>query len=120
MLPAGTAVTIAYAAVHQRPELYPEPTRFRPERFLERKFGPFEFLPFGGGNRRCLGAAFAVYEMKIVLAELIRHHRFRLSGTLPERTVLRNVTLGPASGVPMVLEQRTGRSGMNSQALRPV
>ena len=106
LLPAGTGVTIAYATVHQRPELYPEPTQFRPERFLERKFGPFEFLPFGGGNRRCIGAAFAMYEIKLVLAELLRHYRFRLVDGAPERAVLRNVTLGPAKGVPMVLESK--------------
>lgn len=102
-LPAGSGVTIAYAAVHRRADLYPEPTQFRPERFIERKYGPFEFLPFGGGNRRCLGAAFAMYEIKLVLAELLRHHRFRLSASSPERTVLRSVTLGPADGVPMVI-----------------
>ena len=92
--------------MHQRPELYPEPTQFRPERFLERKFGPFEFLPFGGGNRRCIGAAFAMYEIKLVLAELLRHYRFRLVDGAPERAVLRNVTLGPAKGVPMMLESK--------------
>jgi cytochrome P450 len=105
-LPAGAGVTIAFGAVHQRPELYPEPTMFRPDRFLERKFSPFEYLPFGGGNRRCIGAAFAMYEIRIVLAELLRRFRFRYSGSAPERTVLRGVTLGPASGVPMVLEPR--------------
>ena len=102
-LPAGSGVTIAYASVHQRADLYPEPTHFRPERFIERKYGPFEFLPFGGGNRRCLGAAFAMYEIKLVLAELLRRHRFRLSVSAPERTVLRSVTLGPADGVPMMI-----------------
>lgn len=104
LLPAGSGVTIAYATVHQRPDLYPEPTRFRPERFLERKYGPFEFLPFGGGNRRCIGAAFAMYEIKLVLAELLRRRRFKLVDAGPERTALRGVTLGPAAGVPMMLD----------------
>jgi cytochrome P450 len=109
LLPAGSGVTIAFGAVHQRPELYPGPTVFRPERFLERKFGPFEFVPFGGGNRRCIGAAFAMYEIKLVLAELVRRYRFRLAGDAPELTVLRGVTLGPANGVPMVLEGAISR-----------
>ena len=70
-LPAGVAVSPAAALLHQREELYPEPTAWRPERFLDRKFSPFEFLPFGGGHRRCIGAAFALYEMKIVLAAVL-------------------------------------------------
>ena len=68
-LPAGTAIMASVIMVHNREDLYPEPTRFRPARFLERKFTPFEHIPFGGGARRCLGAAFALYELKIVLAD---------------------------------------------------
>ena len=60
------------------PDLYPEPEAFRPERFLERKFAPHEYLPFGGGARRCIGAAFGLYEMKVVLGTLLARHRFTL------------------------------------------
>ncbi|NEP43370.1 MAG: cytochrome P450, partial [Okeania sp. SIO2H7] len=57
--------------VHRREDLYPEPKQFKPERFLERQFSPFEFLPFGGGDRRCIGAALAQFEMKLVLATIL-------------------------------------------------
>jgi cytochrome P450 family 110 len=56
--------------LHQRPDVYPEPKQFKPERFLERQFSPFEYLPFGGSNRRCIGMAFAQFEMKLVLAAI--------------------------------------------------
>ena len=67
-LPAMVIVAPAIYLVHRRPSLYPEPARFNPDRFLTFKPAPWEWLPFGGGLRRCIGAAFAVYEMKMVLA----------------------------------------------------
>jgi cytochrome P450 family 110 len=77
-LPAGVGVATLATLVHMREELYPDPRSFRPERFFERAYSAFEFVPFGGGSHRCLGANFAMYEMKIVLATLLRHHVFRL------------------------------------------
>ena len=71
-VPAGEGINASPLLLHMREDLYPEPERFRPERFLERKFSPFEYIPFGGGSRRCLGAAFALYEMKIVIGTLLR------------------------------------------------
>lgn len=103
-LPAGTGIMAAICAVHMDPVLYPEPERFRPERFLERKFTPFEYLPFGGGARRCIGAAFAQYEMRIVLGALLAAHRFSLASPEPERPVRRNITIGPGGGVGLVYE----------------
>ena len=100
-IPAGMGVMAAIVLVHNNPALYPEPEVFRPERFLERKFTPFEYLPFGGGARRCLGAAFALYEMKIVLGTLLAAHRFQVLSAEPPRVVRRNVTLGPAEGAPL-------------------
>ena len=78
-LPAGLSVGINIVALHRRPDLYPDPDQFSPDRFLGRDYGPFEYLPFGGGSRRCLGAAFAVYEMKLVLATVLRAHALELT-----------------------------------------
>lgn len=104
-LPAGTGVMAAICLAHASPELYPEPERFRPERFLERKYSPFEYLPFGGGARRCIGAAFAQYEMRVVLGSLWAAHRFRTAPAAPEeRPARRNITLGPKHGVELVYE----------------
>jgi cytochrome P450 len=105
-LPAGVQVGVGIGLVHGREDLYPEPARFRPERFLERKFSPFEFLPFGGGTRRCLGAAFALYEMKIVLATILHHHRLTLLEPGPVRHVLRSGSLGAETGIRMRLDGR--------------
>jgi cytochrome P450 len=101
-LPAGLGVGVSILSVHRREELYPEPEAFRPERFLERSFAPYEFLPFGGGARRCLGAAFASYEMKIVLGSILQTARLRSAETRPVRVVARNTVVGPGSGVRMV------------------
>jgi cytochrome P450 family 110 len=103
-LPAGTAVMASVITVHNREELYPEPARFRPSRFLERQFTPFEHIPFGGGARRCIGAAFALYEMKVVLATLLRSHRLRLVSSASVKPSRRGVTMGPAGGIPMIYE----------------
>lgn len=100
-LPAGMLVGIGVLEVHRRPDLYPEPEAFRPERFLERSFSPFEFLPFGGGARRCIGAAFAMYEMKLVLATALRRLDLRLLSDAPYRVALRNTTVGPREEIWM-------------------
>ena len=99
-------VDAATTLVHRREELYPEPDLFRPERFLERRFGPFEFIPFGGGHRRCIGAAFATYELKIVLATFLRHAHLELAEPGEVQPARRNVVLGPATGVRMRLRER--------------
>lgn len=105
-LPAGVFVAAIASLAHQREEVFPEPKLFRPERFLGKTFSPFEYMPFGGGARRCLGAAFAMYEMKIVLATLLQRYRLKLCEDKPVRHTLRSITFGPEGGVRMELEER--------------
>jgi cytochrome P450 len=105
-VPAGLNVGFCPAIVHRHPDVYPDPDTFKPERWLARKFTPFEFIPFGGGLRRCIGAAFALYEMKLVLAALLPTHRFSLLDDREIRPQRRNLTLGPRGGIRMVLIDR--------------
>jgi len=105
-IPGGVQVAVGIQLVHAREDLYPDAGRFRPERFLERKFTPFEFLPFGCGARRCLGATFALYEMKVVLATILRGYRLTLLDTGPVRHVARSITLGSETGIRMRVEVR--------------
>ncbi len=97
------AVSASILGVHRDPALYPEPEVFRPERFLERKFGPHELLPFGGGHRRCIGAAFAGFELRVVLGTLLREFEVALRNPQAPRPVRRNVTLAPEGGVPVTV-----------------
>jgi cytochrome P450 len=104
VLPAGTGVAAAIGVAHFREETYPEPLRFAPERFLERKLSPFEYLPFGGGARRCLGAAMAAYELRLVLGTLVSRFRLRLASPRVDRGKIRAANVGPAHGVKMVVQ----------------
>lgn len=103
-IPEGTVLAASIMMLHQNEKLYPQPNEFRPERFLERKFSPYEFIPFGGGPRRCIGAAFALYEMKIALVTLLRRYHFRLVKDAPVNYVQRGLTMGPKGGIEMVME----------------
>ena len=105
-IPAGEGINPSPLLLHMREDIFPEPERFRPERFLERKYSPFEYIPFGGGARRCLGSAFAMYEMKIVIGTLLRKYRLRAVSNKPIAFVRRGLTLGPRGGVPMMMVDR--------------
>jgi len=111
-LPAGADVTPAIWLTHTRSDLYEEPLRFRPERFLGDGPETYSWIPFGGGVRRCLGAAFAEFEMRIVLAEVVG--RCRLEATeAPERVARRNVTLSPRHGTrARLLDRDPARSAV--------
>jgi cytochrome P450 family 110 len=98
-VPADTPVMGCIYLTHHRPDLYPEPDSFKPERFLDRQYSPYEFYPFGGGARRCIGMALAQQELKLVLVEVLRNCQLELTGKLPIAPVRRGVTLGPQGGI---------------------
>jgi cytochrome P450 len=114
-LDAGGVVAPSIYLVHRRPALYPDPERFRPERFLGWKPSPWEFLPFGGGLRRCIGATFAIYEMKMVLAALLPRVEMRLDAKRVP-TVRRGVTIMPGGGLPVVVTARRSRGSAAPRA----
>ena len=101
VIPEGTPLGVLIEGIHRDPAIYPDPSEYRPERFLERKFSPTEFLPFGGGNRRCLGAAFSEHEARIFLAALLDRVVLEPRSSTPSKRVRRNVTMGPDDGVPL-------------------
>jgi cytochrome P450 len=103
-LAAGDTMGVAVPLLHSDPGVWAEPERFRPERFLERRYGPFEFAPFGGGHRRCVGASLADYELRIVLATILGRVRLRLAprfarGRTP-LSVPHNIATGPRRSIP--------------------
>lgn len=108
-LESGTPVLVSIYLIHHRPDLYLDPRRFDPDRFLRQKFGLHEWLPFGGGIRRCIGLSFALYEMKMILATILARAELRLP-RFPllhkVREVRRGVTIAPSRGMPLVLERR--------------
>jgi cytochrome P450 family 135 len=105
LLPAGVSVAPSIYLVHRNPEIYPEPDRFRPERFIEKPAGTYTWIPFGGGVRRCLGAAFAEFEMSVVLRELVARRRLRPVGG-PEHSVRSTITNVPSRGAEVVAAAR--------------
>jgi len=106
---AGTPIGMSILLVHHREDLYPEPFEFRPERWLGgRKPGTYEWIPFGGGIRRCLGAALAMAEMRVVLEATARRLDLEAAEPEPEHAVHRNVTMIPSRGGRVVLRSRHG------------
>jgi cytochrome P450 family 135 len=102
-IPAGASLTPCIHLVHRDPEIYPEPDRFLPERFLDEPPGTYTWIPFGGGVRRCLGAAFAQFEMQVVLRELVKRHEVRPSDPASERPFRRAITETPRRDAEVVL-----------------
>jgi cytochrome P450 family 135 len=115
-LPADTAVMASIYLVHMRPDLYAAPYEFRPERFLEGAPETFSWIPFGGGTRRCLGAAFASFEMKVVLRTILRRAVLRPATDRPEQWGHRNVTMSPRNGTPAILDERRPAEPSGSSA----
>ena len=95
-LEPGTVVVGCIYWAHRRKDVYPDPEEFRPERFLERRYSPFEYLPFGGGIRRCIGMAFAQFEMKLVISGILSNFELALADSRSVRPVRRGLTAGPS------------------------
>ncbi len=108
--PAGVVLMANAYLVHHDPDIYPNPYAFRPERFLEsaggRAPGTYTWLPFGGGRRRCLGASFAMFEMKIVLRAVIERNTLLPVGEKPETARRRSITISPSRGCEVILRER--------------
>ena len=103
---AGAPVSMSILLLHHREDLYPDPFGFRPERWLGRKPGTYTWIPFGGGIRRCLGAALAMAEQRIVLGEMARRLDLEAADPAPEHAVHRNVTMIPARGGRVVVRAK--------------
>ncbi len=101
-LPAGSVAVPCIYLTHRRPDVWPDPETFRPERFIDRRVDPYAFFPFGGGAHHCLGAAFATYEMKIVLARMLARVSLRPNPVHTVRTVRRGITFAPSGGLPVI------------------
>ncbi|MBD2167097.1 cytochrome P450 [Calothrix membranacea FACHB-236] len=106
-LEPGTIVLGSIYLTHQREDLYPQHQEFKPERFLERQFSPYEFLPFGGGARRCIGMAFAQFEMKVILAKILSSWDLALVDQnleiLPKR---RGLVTGPNRSIQLIAKKQ--------------
>src|SRR3954452_19932977 len=116
LLPAGVSVAPSIYLVHRRPDIYPEPERFRPERFLEQPAGTYTWIPFGGGVRRCLGASFALFEMNQVVSAITRNVAMEAAEPASERVRRRAITLVPERGARVVARERrlvTDRHGQS-------
>jgi unspecific monooxygenase len=113
----GTMLAPCIYLTHRREDLYPQAEQFRPERFLERQFSPYEYLPFGGGNRRCIGAAFSLYEMKLVLASILSRFELALADPRPVSPVRRGVTMAPDGDLKLVVKGQRQDKERSPQAV---
>ncbi len=108
-IPAGVRISPSIYLTHRRADLYPEPERFQPERWLGVKPDPYAWLPFGGGIRRCLGMAFALFEMRVVLQAIVPRARLRLANG-EARIARRGITLAPSHGLRVILDERRAKT----------
>jgi cytochrome P450 family 110 len=114
--PVGSQIVADIYSVHHRQDLYPNPKQFKPERFLERQFSRFEYLPFGGGNRRCIGDAFAPFQMKLVLATIVSRYQLQLTDDRPFNLLRNGGGVAPDRAIEMRVtgyhHQKPVRSGI--------
>lgn len=105
-LSPGTILVGCIYLIHQNQDLYAQPQQFKPERFLKQQYSPYEFMPFGGGTRSCIGAALAGFEMKLILATILLRYQLELVKKRPEQPNFDGLMCYPASGLKMVMRKR--------------
>jgi cytochrome P450 len=115
MLPAGVNIAPCIYLIHRRADIYEDPRAFRPERFLDRPAGTYTWIPFGGGVRRCLGASFAQFEIKVVLRELVARLDIRAARPRPERRIRRAIVFAPERGGELVVERRRAPASLRDR-----
>jgi cytochrome P450 len=115
--PAGVLLLASAQLLHHDPEIYDSPFEFRPERFLDKPPGTYTWIPFGGGRRRCLGASFAMLEMKIALRAVLTRYHLSPAGERPEGTRRRGITFSPARQATVVLQARQAAAEQSPPAL---
>jgi cytochrome P450 len=116
-LPVGTMLAPCIYLTHRHPDFYSEPERFRPERFLDTREDTYAWLPFGGGVRRCIGASFAMFEMKVVIPTVLRRMRLHPVGEEPEPVRRRGITFVPGREALVVAQPRM-RAGVPPAPVR--
>lgn len=104
-MPAGTRVFPSPSVLHFREDLWPDPHRFDPTRFLEKKASPFEYLPFGGGSRSCLGKPFAMLQMRLLTLRLVQRAELELAPDCDPKPAALGILTGPSDGVPIVVRK---------------
>ena len=118
-IPAGSRLAPNIWLTHHRPDVYPSPEAFRPERFVEQQADTYSWIPFGGGIRRCLGASFAQYEMKVVIPAILRRVRFEQASEPQEPIVRRAITFVPEQDATVVVAECRPRPA-SSESRAPV
>ncbi|MFL5822694.1 MAG: cytochrome P450 [Solirubrobacteraceae bacterium] len=111
LIPAGSLLVPSIAGIHYREDAYPQANEFRPERFLNGASDSYVWIPFGGGVRRCIGASFAQFEMRLMIRTILERADLRAARPAPERAKIRNITIAPARGCQVVLERRLAEAG---------
>lgn len=106
--PGGTTLAPCIYLANRRPDIYPDPEAFRPERFLDGASDPYSWIPFGGGRRRCIGASFAMFEMKVVIRTVLERMVLEAAAPAPEPIHRRNITLTPRYGTRVIARPRPG------------
>lgn len=113
----GTILVPCIHLAHRRRDVYPDPETFQPERFLNRKFSPYEYFPFGGGNRSCIGMALSLFEMKLILATVLSRYQLSLCDNKPVRPVRRGITIVPSSNFRLTVVSKNNFSDSTRREL---